>query len=73
MVEGILKEGTRVRISVYVEGVEHRATGRIRGVSHTYEPVIGLGYIIELDTAMSNWGYSCVVAFSCNLEVIEED
>ena len=67
-----LREGTQVLVPIndrdntYVEGV-------ICGLSHNPIPVLGQGYIVKLDKALSDfYPYSCVVCFEKNLKVIHD-
>lgn len=43
-------------------------TGRIRGISTTELPVMGHGYIVELDKHIDGHEYSCVIIFQCHLQ-----
>jgi hypothetical protein len=66
--EKIFTEGQRVK--AFPNGYDKEIIGYIRGVSSEFQPVIGRGYIIELENKIPAYHYSCISVPQCLIEEI---
>lgn len=64
--EKIFKEGQKV--IAHPAGYDQEIVGYIRGISSSFQPVIGCGYIIELENKIPAYNYSCVSVPQCLIE-----
>jgi hypothetical protein len=65
----MLKKGTKV--SFHIADVDKEINWKICGIRYSESPVLGFGYIVELEEYIPDYNYKCIMIYDLFIRSIE--